>query len=700
MFNRSKNLTLTVTALLTTLIGFPPAGATEATEQTNSSFTCSFASTEMGYEVSWTPASSANKYTIYRSIDEAHPKWIQAIRTPETTFTDETVPASTELISYIVVARRWSNEVSESTCTQTETVNGPVSNPKDDQRPYDVTATSNGSARIELTWATPLAERQPDHVNIQRDGTTIASMPATTRIYTDVPPRGSGEYRVVAMYSDGIAAASDVVTITAGAAGRCRSFRLGDTHTALLWTNAPDEVTLRLSEETTNGYRFLDLMFENNGSAMAIDTVRNWGVEDPAYRITNEDDQGWASERCANNDLDDSAIEHLQAAGLPVLPDGRPGSSTGPSLPERLSIQPGSNSERGQVGQREDCQNGSTTAPSMTNADSESGQASGNEACQVEQILDCNVLGGNLYLASTLSFDVEVLDQGCYHYDSCYEALGIAIAWLPEWTCENDSLLDRAVLAGEVAFVSGVMVVLGPAQPTQEGYSIVTPLWPCDPSRDATMSTPSDAATECSHIQSALDIGPSGIGMASAESDRTMLRTRAAVAIACDLGPVGPTTETWVTAWLVPDQNIEPTSAAINAGLGCVSSQVIGGSLSQTSRVVTIDGLPDKVIDRTDANLADTGETVLGHYSDGYIDLAQERGSTYFDIGDAWYTLSSAQRWSANKRILDTAVATGDQVVLATSRTAIRTGSTLSIEIAYLRANGFVWVEERLMEPG
>lgn len=696
MFNRSIGFAITVTIFLTLALSFAPAGATDTPEQHDPPFACSFINTGNGYELNWTPVPSANKYTIYRSIGEGDPKWIRAIHTPITTFTDNSKPTSTEHISYIVIAKRWSNEVSEDTCTQTETVNRPVADPEDDQRPYDITATSNGSARIELTWAAPLAERQPDHVNIQRDGTTIASMPATTRVYTDVPPGGSGEYRVVAMYVDGIAAASDVVTITAGAAGRCRSFRLGDTHTALLWTNAPDEVTLRLSEETAGGYRFLDLMFENNGSAMAIDTVRNWGVENPAYRVANEDDKGWASERCVSTGLDDSAIEQLQASGLPVLPDGRPGASAGSSRPEHLSMHRVTDASHGQIRQRGDCQNGTTT----TNADSEPGEASGNVACEVQQILECKTLGGNLYLAWPLSLNEEVFAQGCYDYESCYESLGIAIAWLPEWTCENDSLLDRAVLAGEVAFVSGVMVVLGPAQPTQEGYSIVTPLWPCDPSRDATMTTPSDAATECSNIQSALDIGPSGIGIASAESDITMLRTRAAVAIACDLGPVEPTTETWVTAWLLPDQNIEPTSAAINAGLGCVSSEVIGGSLSKNSRVVTVDGLPDNVINLTNDNLTNTGETVLGHYSDGYIDLAQERGSTYFDIGDAWYTMSSAQRWSANKRILDAAVATGDHVVLATSRTAIRTGSTLSIEIAYLRANGFVWVEETLMELG
>lgn len=111
-------------------------------------------------------------------------------------------------------------------------------------------------------------------------------------------------------------------------------------------------------------------------------------------------------------------------------------------------------------------------------------------------------------------------------------------------------------------------------------------------------------------------------------------------------------------------------------------------------------GLADDIIRRADANLTGSGETVLGHYADDYIGMAQQRGASYFDIGNAWDGLSDAQRWAANQRVLDTAIANGDRISLATARSNIRYPSALADEIQYLTSNGYTWVDDLTLVPG
>ncbi len=111
-------------------------------------------------------------------------------------------------------------------------------------------------------------------------------------------------------------------------------------------------------------------------------------------------------------------------------------------------------------------------------------------------------------------------------------------------------------------------------------------------------------------------------------------------------------------------------------------------------------GLADDIIRLADGNLTGSGETVLGHYGDDYIGLAQQRGASYFDIGDAWDGLSDARRWAANQRVLDSAITNGDQITLATARTSIRYPSALADEIQYLTSNGYVWIDDVTLVPG
>jgi hypothetical protein len=111
--------------------------------------------------------------------------------------------------------------------------------------------------------------------------------------------------------------------------------------------------------------------------------------------------------------------------------------------------------------------------------------------------------------------------------------------------------------------------------------------------------------------------------------------------------------------------------------------------------------LSDDVVRLADSHLTGSGETVLGHYADDYIGLAQSRGASYFDIGDAYNGLTPAQQWAANQRVLDAAISNGDRITLATSRLNVRPGSPLAREISYLTgpAGNYQWLDDVTLRP-
>jgi len=101
----------------------------------------------------------------------------------------------------------------------------------------------------------------------------------------------------------------------------------------------------------------------------------------------------------------------------------------------------------------------------------------------------------------------------------------------------------------------------------------------------------------------------------------------------------------------------------------------------------------------SEANITGNGRTVLGHYP-GYIEKAQRTGSSYFDIGDAWNTLSPAQRTAANQNFLDVVTDAGDQIFLSLPKTKIRPGSALADEVQYLTGErGYQWVNQWSLRP-
>ncbi len=113
------------------------------------------------------------------------------------------------------------------------------------------------------------------------------------------------------------------------------------------------------------------------------------------------------------------------------------------------------------------------------------------------------------------------------------------------------------------------------------------------------------------------------------------------------------------------------------------------------------DTLAPEIKRLAEANITDSGETVLGHFP-GYITKANTKGASYFDIGSAWNDLTPEQRWAANTHFLDKIASKGDTVNLSLPKGEIRSGSYLSKEINYLTSQkGYKWVNQwSLRSPG
>jgi hypothetical protein len=111
--------------------------------------------------------------------------------------------------------------------------------------------------------------------------------------------------------------------------------------------------------------------------------------------------------------------------------------------------------------------------------------------------------------------------------------------------------------------------------------------------------------------------------------------------------------------------------------------------------------LPDDVARLAEQNLTDSGTTVLGSFrakpgKPNYIQKAQARVASYFDVGNSWDDLvSRGLEWDANRHFLDVISSRGDDILLSIPKTEIIPGSYLSREIQYLvSARGYRWVNQ------
>jgi len=132
----------------------------------------------------------------------------------------------------------------------------------------------------------------------------------------------------------------------------------------------------------------------------------------------------------------------------------------------------------------------------------------------------------------------------------------------------------------------------------------------------------------------------------------------------------------------------DATSVATRGGTGAAETAADGGLSSDLAALA-------------ESNVTNSGSTVLGSYP-RYIEVAQGRGASYFDIGDAWNGLSASERTAANNLFLDGRMAAGDTFFLTTPRGLIDSGSQLADEVAYVTrtGSGYHWVYQWSIAPG
>jgi hypothetical protein len=106
----------------------------------------------------------------------------------------------------------------------------------------------------------------------------------------------------------------------------------------------------------------------------------------------------------------------------------------------------------------------------------------------------------------------------------------------------------------------------------------------------------------------------------------------------------------------------------------------------------------------SEQHLTGSGETVLGPYrpiggGSSYIDVAQEHGASYFDIGDAWNTATPTERLAANQHVLDIAIANRDTVTLSVPLDFVDADTFTAAEIKYLELCGYRQINEVTWVP-
>jgi hypothetical protein len=114
--------------------------------------------------------------------------------------------------------------------------------------------------------------------------------------------------------------------------------------------------------------------------------------------------------------------------------------------------------------------------------------------------------------------------------------------------------------------------------------------------------------------------------------------------------------------------------------------------------------MSDQLLALSEQHLTGSGETVLGPFKPGgggpsYIEVAQQHGASYFDIGDAWKSATPTEQLAANQHVLDMAIANGDKVTLSVPFGKIDPNSFTGAELRYLESHGYQRVGDNTLIP-
>jgi RHS repeat-associated protein len=119
---------------------------------------------------------------------------------------------------------------------------------------------------------------------------------------------------------------------------------------------------------------------------------------------------------------------------------------------------------------------------------------------------------------------------------------------------------------------------------------------------------------------------------------------------------------------------------------------VLGGPAGKLGKSTTTKIAFDVVPEATQKTLR-----VIGHYPE-YVTLAEKTGAKFLHVPERiWDAMSETQKWLANKKFLDRAIAQKATFLLSTLPDQIRRGSIFEKEVKYLLKSGYRWSVDRTM---
>jgi hypothetical protein len=264
----------------------PPTGVTLGTETENA------AGTAYSLLLSWSgPASGPqpDNYEVFRNGTQ-----VGTVLGNETSFTVTGLTPSTTYSFQVVAVRNGSSSpASETMSGQTPPL-----------QPTGLAVESSTTGSLQIAWRGPAAGPAPDHYEIDRNGTALATVPGTVTSYTDqgLSPATAYTYRVVAItgtqrsqasaalasvytskpsMSDAVLSYTGTVTekmlsITPAAPGW--TFKLGATKTDS-WTITPDCVSGPCSatlDGAYNGYTYSTTLTRSGATYTGSTTLKDY----------------------------------------------------------------------------------------------------------------------------------------------------------------------------------------------------------------------------------------------------------------------------------------------------------------------------------------------------------------------------------------------------------------------------------------
>lgn len=114
--------------------------------------------------------------------------------------------------------------------------------------------------------------------------------------------------------------------------------------------------------------------------------------------------------------------------------------------------------------------------------------------------------------------------------------------------------------------------------------------------------------------------------------------------------------------------------------------------------------MPPELRALSEQHLTGSGETVIGPFNPegggpSYIQVAEDRGASYFDIGKAWYSCTPTQQLAANQHVLDIAIANQDRITLTVPFSKVEADSYTAAEIRYFLSHGYQRVGANTLIP-